>query len=132
MGIRLIRRPATADLVFGLHQRPLLLTLLLLLCPLAPRVHPPAGLATLVLNLILLAPHVHALNGGLVVVHGAQGVADAKEEQHEAALGEAVVVDEVGVDHVLQVAALVVGQEHVDGLGRLVGAALRGHGVVVG
>lgn len=41
-------------------------------------------------------------------------------------------VDEVGVDHVLQVAATEVGQQDVDGLGGLVGAALGSHGMVVG
>ena len=64
-------------------------------------------------------------------MHGLEGAADAEEEVHELALGEAGVVDEVGVDDVLQVAPAVVGEEHVDGLGVGVGAVL-GDGVVDG
>lgn len=41
-------------------------------------------------------------------------------------------VDEVGIDHVLKIAALVVGKQHVDGLGGFIGAAFGGDGVVDG
>lgn len=50
-------------------------------------------------------------------MHGFEGVADAEHEFHEFPLREAGVVDEVGVDHVLEVASSVVGEEDVDGLG---------------
>lgn len=64
----------------------------------------------------------HALRPRAVLVHVLHAAADAEEEEHEALLGEARVVDEVGVDEVLQVAAAVVGEEDVDGLA-VVGAA---------
>ena len=65
-------------------------------------------------------------------MHSAERLAHAEEEHHELALRKAGVVDQVGVDHVLQIAAAVVRQQDVDGLGGLVGAALRGHAVVDG
>lgn len=65
---------------------------------------------------------LHALRARAVLVHVLHAAADAEEEEHEALLGEARVVDEVGVDEVLQVAAAVVGEEDVDGLA-VVGAA---------
>lgn len=123
---------ARADLVLRLHQRPLLLILLLRLGPLPAGASPAIGGARAGVRLVVLDAHAHVLDGPAVLVHGAQGLADAEEQHHEAALGEAVVVDEVGVDHVLQVAASVVGQQHVDRLGGLVGAALGGDGVVDG
>lgn len=64
-------------------------------------------------------------SGAAVDVHVAQGAADAEEEQHQLLLGEAGVVDEVRVDHVLQVPAAVVGQQHVDRLGARVAALAR-------
>lgn len=114
MGVGL-RLATGANLVLRLHQRPLLLALLLVLGP--PR--PAAGSA----GLVLLSPHLHPLHWALVNVHGPQRLAHAEEEDHEPALGEAGVVDEVGVDHVLQVAPAVVGQQDVDGLVGLVAAA---------
>ena len=64
--------------------------------------------------------------------HGA-GARDAEEEDHEAAFGEFGVVDEVGVDGVLEVAAAVVGEENVDCFGGGVGAIVGGgDGVVDG
>lgn len=53
----------------------------------------------------------------MVLVHGFEGLANAQHQLHEASLAEACVVHEVGVDHVLEVAAAVVGEEDVDGLG---------------
>lgn len=112
------------------HQRPLLLRLVLLVR--RPRslgpdvfVHP-------------IRPHLHPLPTSTttslarpaILVHILQRSADAQEEQHQLLLREAGVVDQVGVDHVLQVAAAVVGQQDVDGLGLLAAAALGRDGVV--
>lgn len=86
--------------------------------------------------MVLLTAHLHALGGGgLVLVHCAQGLADAEEQHHELALGEVIVVDEVCVDHVLQVPPAVVGQQDIDSLAGVVAraaAAVRRHAVVVG
>lgn len=126
MGITLILS-STADLILTLHQWPLLFTLLFLLSPLAPRSTP-----RLLTMMVFLPSHLHPLHRALVLVHSPQRLADAEEQHHEAPLGELVVVDEVRVDHILQVAALVVRQQHVDGLGGLVGTALSRNGVVDG
>jgi hypothetical protein len=53
----------------------------------------------------------------LVLVHGLERVAHAKHELHELLLRELCVVDEVCVDHVLQVSAAVVRQQDVHCLG---------------
>lgn len=74
--------------------------------------------------MVLLPTHLHALRRRrLILVHGPQRLAHAQEQHHQVALGEAAVVDEVGVDHVLQVAAAVVRQQDVDGLAGVVAAA---------
>ncbi|RBQ97994.1 hypothetical protein VDGD_20141 [Verticillium dahliae] len=103
-----------------------------------------AAARAVALVVLVAVAHLHGFRGGAggrggggagVVVHGAQGAADAEEEEHEAALGKGGVVDGVGVDEVLEVAALVVGQQDVDCLGAGVvaaAAALRGDGVVHG
>lgn len=125
IALRLASGPRVADRVLRLHQRPLLLALLLQFRPLAAS----AALAVVLAGLVA---HLHALDGGLVLVHGAQGPTDTQEEGHKVALGELGVVDEVGVDHVLQVAPSVVGEEDVDRLGGLVAATLGGDAVVKG
>jgi hypothetical protein len=53
-----------------------------------------------------------ALN--LILVHSLERPAHAQEQHHEPPLGELCVVDQVCVDHVLQVAAAVVRQQDVD------------------
>ena len=50
-------------------------------------------------------------------MHRLHRVGDAKHQNHETLLREAGVVDEIRIDGILQVSALVVGQQHVDGLG---------------
>ncbi len=67
---------------------------------------------------------------GPVLVHLAKDAADAKEEQYKAVFGEACVMDEVCVDHVLQVAAAILEEEHIDDTALGVAAALCGHAVV--
>lgn len=64
-------------------------------------------------------------------MHRLEGFAYAQEQHHEVLLGESGVVDQVGVDHVLEVTAAIVRQEDVHRLGGLVGAALGRHGMVV-
>jgi hypothetical protein len=56
-----------------------------------------------------------------ILVHGLERFAYAEEEHHEPPLGELGVVDEVRVDHVLQIAAPVVGKQDVYGFGGGVG-----------
>ena len=48
-----------------------------------------------------------------ILVHGLERARDAQEQDHEPPLREAGVVDEVGVDGVLQVAAPIVRQDDV-------------------
>lgn len=55
-------------------------------------------------------------SGFAKVVHGLEGAGYTEDEGEQMALGKGGVVDEVGVDGVLEVAALVVGQQDVDGL----------------
>jgi hypothetical protein len=50
-----------------------------------------------------------------VLVHGFERFAHAEEQHHEPPLGELGVVYEVRVDHILQVAAPVVGEQDVYG-----------------
>ena len=111
--------------VLTLQEAPLLLALFLLL-----RALPPCGIRDA--GVFIGMANLHALHRRPVAVHSPECLADAQEEHHEAALGEVGVVDEVGVDNVLEVAAAVVGEEDVDGLGLLVGAALGGDAVVDG
>jgi len=120
--------PAVGTSVLRLHQRPLLLRLVVLIgagrgsAPVLPLGRVAAGGGR----------HLHPLGPGrgVVDVHVAQAAAHAEEQAHELLLGEARVVDEVGVDHVLQVAAAVVREQHVDRLALLAAAALRGDAVV--
>jgi hypothetical protein len=56
----------------------------------------------------------------LVLVHGLERPAHAQEEHHQSPLRELCVVDQIRIDHVLEVAAAVVWEEDVDGLGRRV------------
>ena len=130
------RRSRRQPLLLG-HQRPLLLGLVVLIRPLRrlaqarilplplpaarTRVHPLPGRRP---------SHRRGVPGAPVLVHVPHGAAHAQEQQHEALLGEAGVVDQVGVDHVLQVAAAVVREQDVDRLCLLAAAALRGDGVV--
>lgn len=117
------------------HERPLLLALVLVVR--AGRAPLPA-LSPRDVGIRPVRPHRHPLlpSGPVagVDMHVAQPPAHAEEQLHQPPLGKAGVVDEVGVDHVLQVAALVVGEQHVDDLGGRVAshaaAALCGDGVV--
>lgn len=115
---------ALSNLVFRFHQRSLLLAFFFVL----------GALATARRAIILvLAAHLHPLGRrGAVVVHGPEGLADTEEEHHEAFLGELGVVDEVGIDHVLEVAAAVIRQQDVYCFCGLVGAALGRNGMVKG
>jgi len=63
-------------------------------------------------------------------VHGTQSLAHSEEEQHETTLREPIMVDQVCVDHVLQITALIVWQKDINGFCRLVGAALGCDGMV--
>ena len=65
-------------------------------------------------------------------MHSPQGFADSEEQNHEPPLGEARVVDEVGVDHILEIAAAVVWEQNVYGLSIFVGAALGGYCMIMG
>lgn len=74
--------------------------------------------------MVFLPAHLHALRGGgLILVHRTQSLAHAQEQHHQMALGEVSVVDEVGIDHVLQVSTAIVRQQDVDGLAGIVAAA---------
>jgi hypothetical protein len=77
----------------------------------------------------LLTPAAAGAALDFVLVHGLERLAHAEEQHHEPALGELCVVDEVRVDHVLQVAAAVVWQEDVDGFRGRIGL-VRLNGVV--
>lgn len=89
------------------------------------RTHPPLRPCPLqrLVGFLGLPPHRVGFpgRGGVafdaVLVHGLERLGDAQHQLHELLLGEAGVVDEVGVDGILQVPALVVGQDDVDGLG---------------
>lgn len=113
--------------VLPLHQRPFLLTLLLFLRPL-----PPRRARTPTSRLILLPAHLHPFNRRLIIMHHPQRLAHTQEQDHQPPFGKRRVVHQVRVDHVLEVAPSVVRQQHVHRLGGLVGAALRGDGVVHG
>jgi hypothetical protein len=56
----------------------------------------------------------------LVLVHGLERFAHTQEEHHQSPLRELCVVDQIRIDHVLEVAATVVWEEDVDGLRRCV------------
>jgi hypothetical protein len=56
----------------------------------------------------------------LVLVHGLERFAHAQEEHHQSPLRELCVVDQIRIDHVLQVAASIVGKEDVHRLRRCV------------
>lgn len=125
MGIRLdVRAPHP---VLPLHQRPLLLPLLLNIRHRRPPARDPAPTR-------IPIPHLHPLHRNrrpLVNMHPPQRPADPQEEHHEPPLREPRAPHHVGVDHVLQVPPLVVRQQDVHRLAALVGAAaVGGDGVV--
>jgi hypothetical protein len=122
--------PLLSHCVFGLKQAlGLLVIVVVVLAVASARAHlhglcslgisprsVPTDLFRIAIALCAAGPALY-----FVLVHSLEGLADAEEQGHEAALGELCVVDEVGVDEVLQVTAAVVGQEDVDGLCRGVG-----------
>jgi hypothetical protein len=57
-----------------------------------------------------------------VLVHRAKRIRDTKYQYHQPLLGELGVVDEIGVDGILQITPLVVGKENIDGLGAWIAA----------
>lgn len=135
---------ARGNALLAAHQWPLLLRLVILV---GARSFPPFVLVVVALGRhdIFVDPvyaHLHPLAPGTagapttttadarVHVHLAQRLAHTQEELQEALLGELGVVDQVRVDQVLQVAPPVVREQHVDGLGGLAAAALRGDRVV--
>jgi hypothetical protein len=56
----------------------------------------------------------------LVLMHGLERLTHAQEEYHQSSLWKLCVVDQIRIDHVLQVAASVVGEEDVHRLRRFV------------
>jgi hypothetical protein len=44
------------------------------------------------------------------LVHGLERIGDAKHQHHQPLLRELVVVDQVGVDGILEIASLVIGE----------------------
>lgn len=51
-----------------------------------------------------------------VLMHRSQGRGDPQHQHHESLFGKSGMIDQVGVDGILQVSTLVVGQQDVDGL----------------
>ena len=122
-------RASRHGIVLG-HQRALLLRLVVLVRARLPPVISSLGCMRALAGAV--RRHFHPLGcgaAGVELVHRLERLADAEEEEHELLLGEAGVVDEVGVDHVLQVATAVVREEDVDRLAARV-AALAGDAVV--
>lgn len=136
---------ARRDAFLPPHQRPLLLRLVILVRP-RSILRPPFVLAnTLGRHHILIHPidaHLHPLptraprtstptpTAARIHMHLAQRLTYAQKQLHEAFLGEFGVVDQIGVDQVLQVSSAVVRQQNVHRLGGLAAAALRGDRVV--
>jgi hypothetical protein len=113
------------------HERPLLLAFVLVVR--ASSTSLPA-LQSLDVLVHPVRPHLHPLFSSSpapapVDVHIPQRPAHAQEQLHQSPFRKAGVVHQVGVDHVLQVASLIVGEQDVDGLGGRV-VALRRDGVV--
>lgn len=121
---------AVPNLVLRFHKRPFLLRLFVFFRSFRRRATASTATA-LTWVIVCLVAHLHALcRRRVVVVHGAQCLADAEKQIHEVPLGEFGVVDEVGVDHILEVAAAVVRQQDIDSFGGFISAALGRNGVV--
>ncbi|PFH61787.1 hypothetical protein XA68_16316 [Ophiocordyceps unilateralis] len=60
-----------------------------------------------------------------ISMNSSQSLTNAQEEHHEMTFGKSGPIDEIGVNHILQIPAPIIRQQDVDRLGRLIGAAFR-------